>query len=189
MASNLSLEAGEAALFYGNPQSASDPESPPSPTVGEIKQFLRVYLTEKTVTLLPTKLLLEVLTVPIEQIAPMPNMSPWVMGTYNRRGNILWLIDLGYLAGVKPLYQQTSVSSYTAAILQFGSADDTESIGLVFNRVGNIERCDVDSIQPVPSSGANTKLAKFLQGYWLKSEQEILALLDPDAIIEAISQS
>lgn len=178
MTSNLSIRSEETALFYGNSQSASSTDSIP-----KMKQFLRLSPNAQTVVLLPTEQLNEVLTVSTEQIAPMPGMSPWIMGTYNWRGNILWLVDLGYLAGLKPLYQQPSTSSYMVTVLQF---DSSEAIGLVVNRVGNIERCTLDSIQPVLSATDN-KLTEFLQGYWLKSEREILAVLKPDSILQALS--
>ena len=94
------------------------------------------------------------------------------------------------------MYQQVlSTSNYTAAVLQIrlpnNSHSDTDSqiLGLVFNRVGNIERCHPDLIQPSSFSTADTRLEKFLRGYWLKSEQEILAVFDPDAIWREISRS
>ena len=181
MTSNLSIESGEIALFYGN----SQPASSTAPISPKMKQFLRLSPNAQTVVLLPTEQLNEVLTISTEQITPMPDMSPWIMGTYNWRGNILWLVDLGYLVGLKPLYQQPSASSYTVTVLQF---DSSQVIGLVVNRVGNIERCTLDSIQPV-SSATDNKLTEFLQGYWLKSEREILAVLKPDSILQALSQN
>lgn len=189
MVSDTAIESG-AALFYSN----SSPKSSSKPPLSAKKQFLRLYLTAQTVTLLPTDRLKEVLTVSTEQIAPMPHVSPWIMGTHNWRGNILWLIDFGALVGLTPLYQQGSSFSYTAAILQLGIDDgvsnetESQAIGLVVNRVGNIERCSTDSFKAVSAFTSDTKLAKFLQGYWLKSEKEILAVLEPNSILPAIVQ-
>ncbi len=158
------------------------------------EQFLQLHLVSDTIALMPTKDLSEVLTFSAEQIMPMPHMSPWMMGTYNWRGEILWLLDLGYLVGLTPLYKQV-LSSYTATVLQFPLSTKTlnntnnQIVGLVVNQVGNIERCHPQSIKPSSFFAKDTKLEKFLRGYWLKSEQDILAVFDPDAIWREISQS
>lgn len=189
MASNLSIKSGETALFYGNAKPAP-PEQPSSDsTLAEQQQFLRLNITPETVALLPIKELSEVLNISTEQITPMPYMLPWIMGTHNWQGNILWLIDLGYLIGLQPLGQQVSASSYTAAILQFRFPNTNQAVGVVVNQVGNIERLNINSIQPPSLAPENKELAKLLQGYWLKSEQELLAVLKPDAIVQAISQT
>ncbi|NJR45760.1 MAG: hypothetical protein HC775_08180 [Hyellaceae cyanobacterium CSU_1_1] len=52
-----------------------------------------------------------------------------------------------------------------------------------------MERLNINSIQPPSLSPENKELGKVLQGYWLKSEQELLAVLKPDAIVQAISQT
>jgi positive phototaxis protein PixI len=189
MASNLSIKSGETALFYGNAKPAPPEQLPSSSTLAEQQQFLRLNISPETVALLPIKELSEVLNVSAEQITPMPYMSPWIMGTHNWQGNILWLIDLGYLIGLQPLGQQVSASSYTAAILQFRFPNSNQAVGVVVNQVGNIERLNINSIQPPSLSPENKELAKLLQGYWLKSEQELLAVLKPDAIVQAISQT
>ena len=117
------------------------------------EQFLQLHLVSDTIALMPTRDLSEVLTFSAEQIMPMPHMSPWMMGTYNWRGEILWLIDLGYLVGLTPLYKQV-LSNYTATVLQFASSTKTlnntnkQIVGLVVNQVGNIERCNPQSIKP-----------------------------------------
>ena len=186
MVSNLSTKSGEAALFYGN--SKPEPNKPVTP-IAEKRQFLRLSISPKTVALLPLKDITEVLTVPTYQITPMPYTSPWIMGTHNWQGSILWLIDLAYLVGLPPLSQQVPTSSYTAAILQFRFPDSNQAAGVVVHRAGKIERLDLDSIQPPSLSPENKELAKLLQGYWLKSEQELLAVLKPDAIMQAISRT
>lgn len=158
------------------------------------EQFLQLHFASEITALLPTEQLTEVITVSTEEIMPMPHMSPWMMGTYNWRSEILWLVDMGYLVGLTPLYQQVH-STYTAAVVQFplptNTSNDTGSqiVGLVVNQVGNIERCPPDSIQTSSLSNKDTKLEQFLRGYWLKSEQEILAVFNIDAIWRGISQS
>lgn len=66
------------------------------------EQFLRFHLLPDTTVLLPIQQLTEVLTIPRSQIVPIFQMPTWVMGAYNWRGEVLWIVDLGYLVGLTP---------------------------------------------------------------------------------------
>ncbi len=157
------------------------------------EQFLRFHLLPDTTALLPMAQLTEVLTIPRGQIVPIFHMPPWVMGAYNWRGEILWMVDLGHLVGLTPWHQQTSRASvFTAIVLQARSGRATptnvksQMIGLVVNRVEDIEWCNTDLIQSPPSSTVTPSLVPFLRGYWLKSDDEILPVIDGKAIIAAM---
>jgi len=146
--------------------------------------------------LLPIQQVTEVLTIPNGQIVPIFQMPPWVMGVYNWRGEILWIVDLGYLLGVSACYQQPiSDSTYKVVVLQGRSNVATSTkvkgqmLGLIVNRVEDIEWCNPDSIQSPPSSTVTPELVPFLRGYWLKSNGEILVVMDGQAIIEAMPKS
>ena len=89
--------------------------------IGE--QFLRLYLDGETGALLPISQLTEVLNVSYSQVMPIPHMYPWIMGVYNWRGEILWLVDLANLVGITPMYQQGLTSSnYTVVVLSRGQS-------------------------------------------------------------------
>jgi positive phototaxis protein PixI len=154
------------------------------------EQFLRFHLFPNTTALLPVQQLTEVLTIARDQIVPIFHMPPWVMGVYNWRGEILWMIDLGHLVGLTPLHQQPmSASAYTAIVLQTraNSATPTNAnsqmLGMVVNRVEDIEWCNTDWIQSPPSSTVTPELMPFLRGYWLKSNGEMLVVIDGKAIM------
>jgi positive phototaxis protein PixI len=115
------------------------------------------------------------------------------MGVYNWRGEILWMVDLGHLLGFTPWHQEAnSASSYTAVVIQARSNQETSTntnsqmLGVVVNRVEDIEWCNPDWIQSPPSSSITPELVPFLRGYWLKSNTEILVILDGKAIIGAM---
>ena len=42
----------------------------------------------------------ELVNLPIDRVVPMPQLPPAVMGVYNWRGEILWIIDLATFLGV-----------------------------------------------------------------------------------------
>jgi positive phototaxis protein PixI len=176
-------------LSVSNPSLPAN-NSTPTPVT---QQFLRFHLIPHTTALLPIQQLTEVLTIPTGQIVPISHMPPWVMGVYNWRGEILWMIDLGHLIGLTPWHQQENITSaYTAIVLQSHPNQATTTtvkslmIGLVVNRVEDIEWCNPDLIQSPPSSPMNLDLLPFLQGYWLKSNGDMLAVIDGSAIMAAM---
>ena len=156
------------------------------------QQFLRLYLVPDTKVLLPIDELVEVLTIPIGQIVPIPHVPPWVMGVYNWRGEILWMIDLGQLVGLTPWHQQNVNSSSYMSVVLNGDLKDEEAeqsstqVGLVVTKVEDLEWCDPELIQDLPSSMMAKELASFLQGYWLKPNGEMLVVLDCEAITAAM---
>ena len=162
--------------------------------IGE--QFLRLYLDSETGALLPITQLTEVLNVSCSQVMPIPHMHSWMMGVYNWRGEILWLVDLANLVGITPLYQQAlTSSSHTVIVLEApleetdSTGNDRKTLGLVVNQVGNIENCNPDLIKNIAFPAINIKLEAFLRGYWCKSDYEMLAIFHLDSIWEAISQA
>jgi len=158
----------------------------------EQEQFLRFHLEPDLNAALPVDQMTEVFTVSTSKVVPIPHMPPWVIGVYNWRGEILWLVDLGYLLGGTPLYQQTSSRSlYTAIVInsqqaggrQGGSTAGKKMLGLAVNRVEDMEWFNSDLIQSPPESAVNPALVPFLRGYWLKNNGEIVVVLDGNSII------
>lgn len=178
-----------------NSLSISNPSLPPNNSASSktSEQFLRFHLEPNTTILLPIQQMTEVLTIKRGQIVPIFQMAPWVMGVYNWRGEILWMVDLGHLLGFTPWHQQAnSVSVYTGVVLQTRDNQATSTkvknlmLGVVVNRVEDIEWCDPSEIQSPPSSSVTPELVSFLRGYWLKSNGEMLVVLDGEAIIKAM---
>lgn len=99
----------ESELSSGDTALVEQAETPtPGHTAVLGQQFLRFHLFPDTTALLPVHQITEVLTFPVNQIVPIPHMPAPIMGVYNWRGEILWIVDLGHLVGLTPIYQQTS---------------------------------------------------------------------------------
>jgi positive phototaxis protein PixI len=142
--------------------------------------------------MLPLREISAVLKIPHGQIIPIPEMPPWVMGVYNWRGEIIWMVDLGHLIGLAHWYQQSVTSSNHEAIIIHPSnqpkATQTsgEMIGLIVSKVEDLESSDPQEIYSPPASAVSQELAPFLRGYWLKSGGDILVTLDGEAILAAM---
>ena len=154
---------------------------------------MRFRLVPDTTLLLPVTQLTEVITIPLGQIVAIPQMPPWVMGVYNWRGEILWMIDVGELLGLTPWHQQPQVTPiYRTIVLHSGTASQKvpkaqrQHLGAVVSAVDDIEWCHPDEIQSPHGSVVSSSLAPFLRGYWLPPRQEMLVVLDPEAIFAAM---
>jgi positive phototaxis protein PixI len=169
MDTNTSTNSNQLALL--NDFSALVPE----------EQFLRFHLEPDTTGMLSLSQLSEVLTI--------PHMNPSMMGVYNWRGEILWMVDLGHLVGLASLATQSvRTSSYKALVLQLVSNNTTQEIGLVVDRIDDIEWCHPNSIES-PSAFINPKLIPFVRGCWLKPEPELetLVAFDGQAILASLA--
>lgn len=143
--------------------------------------------------MLPVQQITEVLKIQFNQIIPIPQMPSWVMGVYNWRGDILWMVDLGHLIGFNPWYQQgINHSKHTAIVLspnKEGNKNDAENnidLGLIISQVEDIEICNVADIQIPPSSNLNSQLGSFLAGYWVQTEGEMIMVMDGQKIVAAM---
>ena len=182
-----------------DPLSLANPASPilaADPATSAAKeQFLRFRLGANTTALLPIPQLTEALTIPMGQILPIPHLPAWAMGVYNWRGEILWMVDLACLVGLMPWYKQAmSRPTYSALVLHPSydqssrSANSSQILGLVVDRVEDIEWFPPEAIQSPPTDAVVADLVPFLRGYWLNSDGELAAVLDGESIISRISR-
>ncbi len=156
------------------------------------KQFLRFTLLPDTNLMISLSEIAIVLKIPFGQIIPIPEMPSWVIGVYNWRGEVVWMIDLGELLGFTPWNQQSVASSHHKSVVIHPSDQDRKNrtrgdlVGLVVSEVNDIEYCDVAQLHSPPASAVTPELAPFLRGYWLKENGEIVVAIDSDSIFAAM---
>lgn len=166
------------------------------PTVAQVSettnsiQQLKFQLYPDTSAMLPIQQIVEVLKLQLVKIMPIPQMPSWVMGIYNWRGDILWMIDLGQLIGLNSWYEYHHDRADSVAIVlspnRQAHQEQRIHLGLVVAQVDDLANCDPAAIQAVVDSQSNPRLTSFLQGYWLQSEGEMILALDSQAIAAAM---
>lgn len=158
-------------------------------------QFLRFQLYPDTKAMLPIRQITEVLKIQFGQIVPIPQMPSWVMGVYNWRGDILWMLDLGHLIGLDTWYKhKLNRSNHTAIVLSphrdsQGNNTNNVHLGLVVAQVEDFATCDKNAIQSNLGSNVSSQLNSFLQGYWLQADGEMILALNGQAIAVAMPSS
>jgi twitching motility protein PilI len=130
---------------------------------------------------LPASGIREVMSVSIDRITPIPNASPFLLGTFNWRGQVIWVGDLGQFLGDRVL---VNADQNEIAVL---IAEDGESVmGLAVDTVANTEWLDVNPTT-TDLSALPEAIRPFIKGvYKIAGETSTeLRLLDRVAILRS----
>ena len=141
---------------------------------------LRFFLDSQVEFALPAMGIREVLSIASDQITPVPNVSPYLLGILNLRGQVVWVADIGqFLGEPKPI----SVDQGELSVIVIESGDIM--LGLAVASVKGMEWFNAESLHP--SSQTGDALAPFLIGEWVGAQngEDPLQLIDPDAIIKS----
>ncbi|MDR9403049.1 MAG: chemotaxis protein CheW [Halothece sp. Uz-M2-17] len=155
------------------------------------ESLIRFHLVPDTTALLTISQLSEVLKVDTRQLVPLPKLPSWVMGIYNWRGEILWVVDLGGLLGLTPLPEQPLATTRLPLLVLRAQdeAGNRKNLGLIVENVEGITRIDPSSIQSPPESTFTPELSRVLRGYSLTSDGEMLMVLSAEAIFAQMPNS
>ena len=150
-----------------------------------VQQFLRFKLQSDTIALLPVSQLVAVLTIDGTQITAIPHLPSWVMGVYNWRGEVLWIVDMDHLIGNIPYHQYTlQAARYNILLLEhtLTVTGEQRRLGLMVQQVDGMEVLPLDDIQSIPN--VSEEMVPFLKGYWLDAAGHMLTLFDGLAILD-----
>jgi positive phototaxis protein PixI len=157
-------------------------------TPSEATRFLRFQLTAEDTALLPLISIKEVLKLSVDEILPVPDMPAPILGLYNFRGEMLWLVDLlSQLTPPELALQQSeqphlSYASEGTALLgvtAIAIQTDTDPIGMVVPQIFDIEIYDLQELQSIPAHFPSP-LATLMQGYF---PQCGIPVLDAHAVL------
>ncbi|MGA7955384.1 MAG: chemotaxis protein CheW [Gloeobacterales cyanobacterium] len=141
--------------------------------------YLVFQLGTKGPVALPMASAEEVLTIRAQQVTPMPLMPAYVLGLFNRRSRVSWVVDLSMLLGFKPL--EMNAQQYTIIKIQAEGIP----LSLAVQQVRGVIRLSNEQIQA--SLGTETptaELSPYLRGY-LPHGEGILTVLDAAAIVSS----
>jgi positive phototaxis protein PixI len=120
----------------------------------------------------------EVLTIRAQQVTPMPLMPACVLGLYNRRSRVSWVVDLSMLLGFTPL--DMNVQQYTLIQIQA----ERVPLSLAVQKVHGVIRLAHERIQSPLSAEPTPELTPYLRGY-LPHGEGVLTVLDAAAIVSS----
>jgi len=145
-----------------------------------MEKFLRFQLGVEGIALLPLHSIKQVMQVSVAEMLPVPQMPNCVLGIYNWRGEMLWMVDVGQLMGFPPLAAATVDNVMAIAIVV-----DDQALGLVVQQINDIEWHDLQQLH-IPSLGLfSPEILPYLQGYLIAENKEVLMVLNGGAIAQA----
>ncbi|MGB3135414.1 MAG: chemotaxis protein CheW [Nodosilinea sp.] len=159
------------------------------------EQYLQINLNNESPFLLPVTDLVELMKFPLNQVVPIFQMPPWVVGVYNWRGDMLWIVDLSHFFDLVPWYEQAETAAkHTVVVIQPTEASPQEKLpamlGLVVSEVASIVAYPKDSIQPMPNAAPLAPgVWPFLQGGCGYEAGQLSWVLNSQAILAAVSQA
>jgi purine-binding chemotaxis protein CheW len=127
---------------------------------------------------LPAAGVREVISVYLDRITPIPNASPFLMGTYNWRGQVIWVGDLGQFLG-DAMTIDPNQNEVTVLIVE----EQETMMGLAVAAVANTEWLDVDLLQADPT--APEPMRPYVTGAYTNLDRSQLRLLDRVAILRS----
>ena len=164
-----------SALTRVNSPNSITKDSPPT---GE--KFLRFQLGAEGIALLPLNIIKQVMQVSVAEILTVPQMPNSVLGIYNWRGEMLWMVDIAKFMGF-PNLATGGLENLMAIAIQV----QEQYLGLVVQQINDIDLHDINQIN-MPSLGLfSPEVLPYLQGYLIGANKEVLMVLNGDAIAQA----
>ncbi len=122
----------------------------------------------------------EVMSVYLDRITPIPNASPFFLGTYNWRGQVIWVADLGQFLGDGVLVD-TDRNEVALLIVE----DQELVMGFAVQEVANTEWLDVDRM--MSNCQIPPAMSGFVKGVYATTNTDTpdLRLLDRVAILRS----
>jgi purine-binding chemotaxis protein CheW len=130
---------------------------------------------------LPASGVREVMSVYFDRITPIPNASPFFLGTYNWRGQVIWVADLGQFLGDRVLVN-TDQNEVSVLIVE----EQELVMGFAVHTVANTEWLDIERVLP-PDRQMPAAMSGYVKGVYSTngSDKPELRLLDQVAILRS----
>lgn len=146
------------------------------------EKFLSFNLGVMDTAVISLQHITEVLQVSLPEICSVPEMPNSVLGIYNWRGEMLWLVDLEAMLGYPPISQGANLLSIMMGIVLENKG---KYLGLLVRQLIDIEWLDTKQMKPATSELFYPKSSPFLQGYFINDSDQMIFNLDAITIIQA----
>lgn len=117
----------------------------------------------------------EILTYP-EIITTLPNISEWVKGLINLRGEVVPILDIR----IKFNTSESVYDENTSVIAVI--TEDNRMVGIVVDLVDDVQRLDTSTLAPVSEMGSAIP-SKYLKGYVRLDNNEMLVIMDIEKVV------
>ncbi|XHR79986.1 MAG: chemotaxis protein CheW [Gloeotrichia echinulata GP01] len=146
------------------------------------EKFLSFNLGGNDTAVISLRHITEVVQVSLSDICGVPQLPNCVLGIYNWRGEMLWLVDLEEMLGYTPLLKDSNTLAKMMAIVL---ENEGQYLGLLVRQLMDIEWLDTNEMKDPYPELFYPALSPFLDGYFIRNNQEILFNLNALSIIKS----
>ena len=139
--------------------------------------FLKFQLDAQTCAVVPMLQTQEAIVLPSGRVSVIPNLPAPVLGLFNRRSSLLWLVDLPEILGLEPIDRH--VHSFDVVLLKVGQIP----LAVAVKSIQGVVRFAQEEIES-PIGSFNPAFTPYLSG-WIVQAKELILVLEPEAIINA----
>ncbi|QSJ18812.1 purine-binding chemotaxis protein CheW [Nostoc sp. UHCC 0702] len=146
------------------------------------EKFLSFNLGVRDTAVIALQHITEVMQVSLTEICPVPQMPSCVLGIYNWRGEMVWLVDIEEMLGYSSFSQGVNLLSKVMAIIL---EIEGKYLGLLVRQFMDIEWLDDSQIKSPSGELFYPEMSPFLRGYFINDAEEMMFSLDAVAIIQS----
>jgi positive phototaxis protein PixI len=139
--------------------------------------FLKFQLDRQTSAVVPMLQTQEAIVLPAGRISVIPNLPAPVLGLFNRRSSLLWLVDLPEILGLESIDKHAH--SFDVVLLKVGNIP----LAVAVRSIQGVVRFAHEEIES-PIGSFNPAFTPYLRG-WILQGKELILVLEPEAIINA----
>jgi positive phototaxis protein PixI len=151
--------------------------STPRSTATTGNMFLKFQLDRQTSAVVPMLQTQEAIVLPAGRISVIPNLPAPVLGLFNRRSSLLWLVDLPEILGLESIDRHAH--SFDVVLLKVGNIP----LAVAVRSIQGVVRFAHEEIES-PIGSFNPAFTPYLRG-WILQGKELILVLEPEAIINA----
>ena len=144
-------------------------------TKNQGEMFLKFRLDEQTTAVVPMHQIKEAIVLPVGRVSVIPNLPSPILGLFNRRSSLLWLVDLPEILGLESIDRHRQ--SYDIILLKV----EQTPLAIAVRQVQGVVRFTQEEIGS-PIGSFNPEFTPYLRG-WILQNKELVLVLDPEAII------
>jgi positive phototaxis protein PixI len=127
----------------------------------------------------------ELIYIPSDRVVPIPHLPPPVLGVYNWRGEVLWVVDLAVLLGAKERQFHAERQSYSTIVVRvLDRSGETKTIGLAVDEIADIEWCELVASPAVTIDPPQLELSPWVKGHAIAPNGTRITILDELAIVD-----
>jgi positive phototaxis protein PixI len=157
----------------------------PQAMVGDT--FLRLQIDRAGTTIaIPLDYIEETKTLNGDQITPMPNLPPYILGLITTKGQVFWAISLSYLWNLESDGQNRQ--QYEVAVIRLSEETDTENwVGLIIPKIRGTLRVASNAMEaidpampcPIPKDQLQGMIAQDGKPLWVINIHQLRQILEP----------